>query len=112
MTSHEAVQFPESAASVFNFGVGDFSSSSLASTTDRHAVCESIKQSIEQQDSRLRSVVVILAGTARAANRLTFTIHASLRCTAFQESVFFDARFEPTVQRYTVAVASASRVAP
>jgi predicted component of type VI protein secretion system len=48
-------------------------------------------------------VSVSLEGEGRIFNRLDFTIRAILRLNDVGEQVSFDARFEPTVQRYTVA---------
>jgi type VI secretion system protein ImpF len=101
--------FPLSSQSVLNYGVDDFSSRSLSSGLDRDFICASIQRSIEQQDRRLRAVHVSLEGEIRAASRLDFTIRATLRVSDVGEQVSFDARFEPTVQRYTVARRNSTR---
>ncbi|MBW8829412.1 MAG: type VI secretion system baseplate subunit TssE [Burkholderiales bacterium] len=99
----DRIEFPLSVQSVVNYGVDDFSSRSLSSGLDRDFICSSIQRSIEQQDRRLRSVSVSLDSEIRGINRLDFTIRATLRVSDIGEQVSFDARFEPTVQRYTVA---------
>ena len=96
-------QFPLSARSVANYGVADFASRSLSSGLDRDFICQAIQQSIERQDGRLRAVSVSLEAQAHAFNRLNFTIRATLRVSDVGEQVSFDARFEPSVQRYSVA---------
>jgi type VI secretion system protein ImpF len=95
--------FPLAAASVANYGVPDFAALSLSSGLDRDFICRSIELAIERQDARLRSVSVSLEGDGRKFNRLDFTIRAVLRLNDVGEQVSFDARFEPTVQRYTVS---------
>ncbi|MBX3618832.1 MAG: type VI secretion system baseplate subunit TssE [Rhizobacter sp.] len=99
----EQREFPLSARSIANYGVADFASRSLSSGLDRDFICQSIQQSIERQDGRLRNVNVSLEGEGYAFNRLNFTIRATLRVSDVGEQVSFDARFEPSVQRYSVA---------
>jgi len=99
----DRTKFPLSVQSVVNYGVDDFSSRSLSSGLDRDSICASIQRAIEQQDRRLRSVSVSLDSKISGTNRLDFTIRATLRVSDIGEQVSFDARFEPTVQRYTVA---------
>lgn len=103
LADDDRTAFPLSVQSVFNYGVPDFSSRSLSSGLDRDFICASIQRSIEQQDRRLQSVSVSLGSEMRMINRLDFTIRATLRVSDVGEQVSFDARFEPTVQRYTVA---------
>ncbi len=103
LSDDEQQQFPLSARSVANYGVTDFASRSLSSGLDRDFICEAIQRAIERQDGRLRAVEVSLEGDAHAFNRLNFTIRATLRVSDVGEQVSFDARFEPTVQRYSVA---------
>jgi type VI secretion system protein ImpF len=98
-----AQRFPLSAGSVANYGVPDFASKSLASGPDRDFICRAIQRAIEHQDPRLREVVVSLADGPPAFNRLDFTIRAVLRVAEAAEPVSFDARLEPTLQRYRVA---------
>lgn len=107
MNDREEAEYPLSAQSVVNFGVSDFSSRSLSSGLDRDFICESIRKAIEQQDRRLQSIQVRLDGEVLKANRLSFTIRAILRVSEVGEQVSFDARFEPTLQRYSVARRSA-----
>ncbi len=96
-------EFPLSACTVANFGVPDFASRSLSSGLDRDFICHAIQQAIERQDTRLRAVSVSLETDAQVFNRLNFTIRAVLRVSDVGEQVSFDARFEPTLQRYSVA---------
>ncbi len=100
----EATQrFPLSAGSVANYGVPDFASRSLSSGLDRDFICQAIQDAIERQDTRLRGVSVALDEQAPVFNRLNFTIRAVLRVSDVGEHVSFDARFEPMLQRYSVA---------
>jgi len=95
--------FPQCAGSVMNFGVVDFASKSLASEIDRDFVCEAIRRAIDRQEGRLKWVDVRLEASSQTGfNRLNFTIHATLRVSDVGEQVSFDARFEPTVQRYSI----------
>lgn len=103
LSEDEQLQFPLSARSVANYGVTDFASRSLSSGLDRDFICQAIQRSIERQDGRLRAVHVSLETEAHAFNRLNFTIHATLRVSDVGEQVSFDARFEPSTQRYSVA---------
>lgn len=108
LSDSEQQAFPLSARSVANYGVADFASRSLSSGLDRDFICQAIQQSIERQDGRLRTVSVSLEAEGHAFNRLNFTIRATLRVSDVGEQVSFDARFEPSVQRYTVARQRAS----
>ena len=106
---HES-RYPLSVRSVVNYGVSDFSSRTLTSGLDRDFICASIRSAIERQDRRLRGVQVQLNGAVRGANRLNFTIRATLRVSDVGELVSFEARFEPTLQRYSVARRAASTI--
>lgn len=103
LTADEQQQFPLSARSVANYGVADFASRSLSSGLDRDFICQAIQQSIERQDGRLRAVNVSLEAEGHGFNRLNFTIRATLRVSDVGQQVSFDARFEPSIQRYSVA---------
>lgn len=107
LAEDEQRQFPLSARSVANYGVADFASRSLSSGLDRDFICQAIQRSIERQDGRLRAVSVSLETQEQSFNRLNFTIRATLRVSDVGEHVSFDARFEPSVQRYSVARAKA-----
>lgn len=95
-------EFPLAASSILNHGVTDFSFRSLSCGLDRDFMCRSIQQTIECQDRRLRGVSVAIDDSQRAFNRLSFTIRGTLLVSDVGEQVSFDARFEPTVQRYSV----------
>jgi type VI secretion system protein ImpF len=94
--------YPLARESVYNYGVADFSSLSLASNSDRNTICESIQHAIQNQDKRLSDVVVSLTTGQATTKRLNFTIRAVLGLSQAGETVNFDGRFEPTVQRYSV----------
>lgn len=103
LSEDEQQHYPLSARSVANYGVADFASRSLCSGLDRDFICQAIQRAIERQDGRLRAITVSLQAEAGAFNRLNFTIRATLRVSDVGEHVSFDARFEPTLQRYSVA---------
>jgi type VI secretion system protein ImpF len=103
LDEHTQAAFPLTSASVMNYGVADFSSRSLSSGLDRDFICASIQQTIETQERRLREVAVSIDDNQRGFNRLSFTIRATLLVSDVGEQVSFDARFEPTVQRYSVS---------
>ena len=111
LTEDEQRQFPFSARSVVNYGVTDFASRSLSSGLDRDFICLALQRSIERQDGRLRAVNVSLETDSGTFNRLNFTIRATLRVSDVGEQVSFDARFEPSLQRYSVARKRGSSVA-
>jgi type VI secretion system protein ImpF len=94
--------FPLSTESVYNFGIPDFSSLSLASSADRSHICTAIKTTIENQDRRLSDVQVAIQGDTFSARHLVFTIQAVLRVSQSDQLVNFDAHFEPAAQRYSV----------
>ena len=89
-------------SSILNFGILDFVGLSSANPTDCDYICRQIAQTIEQQDSRLRNVRVVLDIAAVDVNQLCFSIEALLKVYPAQELVSFDAFFEPSSQRYQV----------
>jgi type VI secretion system protein ImpF len=99
-------RFPLSKESVYNFGIPDFSSMSLASSVDRSRICAAIKETIENQDRRLSNVQVAIQGDTSNARHLIFTIQAVLRVSQSDQLVNFDAHFEPAAQRYSVVCES------
>jgi type VI secretion system protein ImpF len=107
MADDDMRRYPLSSAAVLNYGVPDFASRSLSSGLDRDFICLAIQRAIERHDARLRTVQVSLEPQAKSQapvfNRLNFTIRAVLRLSDIGEQVSFDARFEPALQRYSVA---------
>lgn len=95
--------FPMAGASIFNFGIPDFSSKSLSSGIDRDQICLAMARAIERHDQRLRNVVVRLRDTQSEVHRLAFDIHALLRMTGFQDSVSFGAQFDAAGLYYQVS---------
>lgn len=97
------IGYPMAGASIFNFGIPDFSSKSLSSGIDRDQICLAMARAIERHDQRLRNVVVRLRDTQSEVHRLAFDIHAILRMTGFQDSVSFGAQFDAAGLYYQVS---------
>ena len=96
------VGFPLAGASIFNFGIPDFSAKSLSSGVDRDQICLAMAMAIERYDPRLRKVMVRLRDTQSEVHRLAFDIHAMLRVTGFQDAVSFGAQFDSAGMYYQV----------
>lgn len=95
--------YPMAGASIFNFGIPDFSSRSLSSGMDRDQICLSMAKAIERHDQRLRNVVVRLREAQAEVHRLAFDIHAVLRVTGFHDAVSFGAQFDTAGMYYQVS---------
>lgn len=95
--------YPMAGASIFNFGIPDFSTKSLSSGIDRDQICQSMAKAIERHDQRLRQVTVSLRDAPSEVHRLAFDIHAVLRVTGFQDSVSFGAQFDSAGMYYQVS---------
>lgn len=103
--SHDETLFadyPMAAASIFNFGIPDFSAKSLSSGMDRDRICMAMADAIERHERRLRQVVVRLKDTQSEVHRLAFDIHATLHVTGFQDAVSFGAQFDSMGMFYQV----------
>lgn len=99
----EFASFPMAGASIFNFGIPDFSAKSLSSGVDRDQICLAMAKAIERYDPRLRNVMVRLRDTQSEVHRLAFDIHAMLRVTGFQDAVSFGAQFDSAGMYYQVS---------
>lgn len=99
----EFAGFPMAGASIFNFGIPDFSAKSLSSGVDRDQICLAMAKAIERYDPRLRNVMVRLRDTQAEVHRLAFDIHAMLRVTGFQDAVSFGAQFDSAGMYYQVS---------
>ncbi|MBI5926931.1 MAG: type VI secretion system baseplate subunit TssE [Aquabacterium sp.] len=99
----EFTGFPMAGASIFNFGIPDFSAKSLSSGVDRDQICLAMAKAIERYDPRLRNVMVRLRNTQSEVHRLAFDIHAMLRVTGFQDAVSFGAQFDSAGMYYQVS---------
>ncbi len=102
VVSSKLQEYSHVRSSILNFGILDFVGLSSANPTDCDYICRQIAQTIEQQDSRLRNVRVVLDIAAVEVNQLCFSIEALLKVYPAQELVSFDAFFEPSSQRYQV----------
>lgn len=95
-------RFPLSEASIFNFGIPDFSSKSLSSGIDRDRICAAMARAIERHDQRLRDVAVSLRDGPSEVHRLAFDIRAILKVTGFKDAVTFGAQFDSSGMYYQV----------
>jgi type VI secretion system protein ImpF len=95
--------------SIVRFGLDDFSSRSLASTTDRDFICRAIERAIADHEPRLRNTRVTIDAHGGAGEGLRFAIHALLQVHPATEPVSFDAVLQTGTHHYRVA--SSGRVA-
>lgn len=95
--------YPESAASVLNYGLLDFAGMCLSSSVDRERICASLKEAIERHEPRLHAVSARLRAQAGSINRVDFVIAALLKAHPAGEPVRFDAVLQPSTQRYLIA---------
>lgn len=95
--------FPLAGASIYNFGIPDFSNKSLSSGVDRDQICIAMAKAIERHDQRLCGVVVTLREAQAEVHRLAFDIRAILRVTGFQDAVTFGAQFDSAGMYYQVS---------
>jgi type VI secretion system protein ImpF len=108
LSDADAQRFPLVRASVYNYGIVDFSHLSLASNADCTTICKSIQSAIAYQDPRLSEVKVSLPKVPgnTSSTALNFNITAVLHLSEANERVNFHAHFEPLAQRYSVALGS------
>ncbi len=95
--------FPETSASLFSYGLGDFASLSLSSVHDRAHICRALERAIAHHEPRLQNVQVMLELDRRSVSALYFSIKALLVVRPAQEPVSFDALLHPTRLQYSVS---------
>ncbi|WP_022972621.1 type VI secretion system baseplate subunit TssE, partial [Xanthomonas maliensis] len=96
-------EFPNCKQSLMTYGLGDFSSMSLANAYDRAAICRSLEQAVARHERRLRNVTVKLDANTQFSGGLHFTIHAVLDLQLAREPVSFDAMLQPSTLQYSVS---------
>ncbi|MES2296124.1 MAG: type VI secretion system baseplate subunit TssE [Pseudomonadota bacterium] len=102
MSQEDQLRFPAVAASIYNYGLMDFSSMCLNSEEDRNKICAAVKLAIERFEPRLHCVSAELRVHRAPLNRVDFVISAMLKCSSEPEPVCFDAVMHPSTQHYSV----------
>ncbi|MDR0587812.1 MAG: type VI secretion system baseplate subunit TssE [Burkholderiales bacterium] len=102
-TEENLAKFKHCQRSILTYGVNDFSGKSLASFTDRTAICSSLEKAVERHEPRLKSVKVKLLVDTRATATLCFAITAVLNVGELYEPVAFDATLKPSTLQYAVS---------
>ena len=102
-SARDALQrYPNARRSIAAFGLDDFAAMSLASLSDRAAICRSIERALADHEPRLRGARVEIERRDGASQKLCFTIRAVLLAHPLQEPVNFDAVLQTTTQSYAV----------
>ena len=96
-------RFPQCQRSLATYGIHDFSGRSLASSTDRSFICQSLELAITRHEPRLINVRVSLDQKQRATGALRFSISALLVVHPSREPINFDALLQPTTLQYSVS---------
>ena len=112
ITEEALTNYPECAASIVSYGLGDFADRSLSSPTDRAYICERLEKVIAQHEPRLRDVKALLEMREDSVNRLRFSITAMLLANAAQEAVSFDAVLQPSTLQYSISKPGRAASAP
>lgn len=95
--------YPECQRSLVTYGVRDFSNLSLASSIDRHYMCDSLENALIRHEKRLCDIKVDLKQEQQAAGALRFAITALLIVHPAHEPISFDAVLQPTTLRYSIS---------
>ncbi|MES2150240.1 MAG: type VI secretion system baseplate subunit TssE [Pseudomonadota bacterium] len=104
-------QFPESANSILNYGLRDFSNLCLSNIADRETICSAVKAAIERHESRLSSVSASLRVASGSSCRVEFVITALLQTEVAGEPVQFDAQLDSATQQYSILTSQANEKA-
>jgi len=97
--------FPHARASILTFGMRDFAGLSFDSLHDQQIICESIAETIERHEPRLRDVRVELhSPDMHQQMLLNFVVKAMLVLDPSFEPVSFDAFLQPMTHKYAVAL--------
>ena len=95
-------EFPETAGSVFNYGIPDLSGLSLLSPDDRQYLRASLEQAISHNEKRLKNVRVILEVARNLDRVLHFRVDAVLEIHPSRPAVMFDAVLQLNSNVYKV----------
>lgn len=96
-------QFPHCQRSLATYGIRDFSGRSLASSSDRTFICQSLQLAISRHEPRLTDVHVTIEQNQQSMGALRFSINAMLVVHPAREPVSFDALLQPTTLQYSVS---------
>ncbi|MCI0365253.1 MAG: type VI secretion system baseplate subunit TssE [Phycisphaerales bacterium] len=89
--------------SLVDYGIPDFSGSSLGSTVNREEFRRIIERAIRRFEPRLKNVSVELLKNAEAIDRiLRFRITAMVQADPLPEQVVFDSALEPLTANFQV----------
>lgn len=94
--------YPETGASVLNYGLMDFAGLCLSSDVDQKRICAAVQLAIERHEPRLHAVSAALRIHRGAINRIDFIICATLKADAAAEPVQFDAVLKQSTQQYSI----------
>ena len=95
--------FPLAKQSILQFGIIDFVGLSTANPTDRDKICQSIEQSIDAHEPRLRQIKVEMLLDGHNMGALCLSIQAYLNIYPLFEPVVFDALLKPITQQYVIS---------
>lgn len=96
-------EFPELSRSLYNYGLPDFSSLSIASTKERNALLRQLASTVQLFEPRLKDVKVSLLEMPNNLTRtLRFQIEALLMMDPAPEQVSFDTVLQLTSGEYQI----------
>ena len=96
-------EFPETAASVFNFGFPDLQNFDNSQGNDKDAVCTALEKCIRTFEPRIEQPRVFLVRSDTLARSLRFHIEGQIRYDDAKEDVKFDTVLELISGEYEVA---------
>lgn len=99
-------EYPLAKRSILQFGIIDFVGLSTANPFDRDKICQSIAQSIEAHEPRLKQIKVEMLLDGHNMGALCLSIQAYLNIHPLYEPVIFDALLKPTTQQYMISARS------
>lgn len=97
-------EFPESRRSLFNYGLPDFTTFSLAAVHDRQRLLRHLEETIRTFEPRLAAVNVVALETTNenVTRALRFQIEALLQMDPAPEQITFDTVLQLTSGEYQV----------
>jgi type VI secretion system protein ImpF len=95
-------EYPELAASLYNFGLPDITSLGLHSTPDQNRLRKSLETALTTFEPRLMSVRIQMEGGPSTTKGLHFHIRGLMRVDPSPEQVYFDTVLELPAGEYEV----------
>jgi type VI secretion system protein ImpF len=95
-------EYREVSASVVNYGLIDFAGMCMTSDSDQKRICTAVRLAIERHEPRLHKVTATLQPRKGAINRVDFVIAAELKNAPVADPMYFNAVFQPSLQRYSI----------